>query len=210
MHETDFKEGIESYAVEIRISPNKSNVKLVVNKILNTVEMAMCWLVGGLCDKALPETMIYCTSIKDAANMYAYISTVIPNCKEVQMFHSETSSDSKKRIMKCLEDPSSSIKVVIATSALGIGIDIIGFYIVIIYGAPKTIVDLIQEIGRVGRDGKEAVALLHNSYHLRDVETEVKDLFKANECRRISLLEPFLSKTELEEEKKNYRFTFLL
>lgn len=52
--------------------------------------------------------------------------------KEVQMFHSETSHDSKKRIMECLEDPSSSIKVVIATSALGMGIDIFGFSIVII------------------------------------------------------------------------------
>ncbi|XP_063419305.1 probable ATP-dependent DNA helicase RecS [Mytilus trossulus] len=172
---------LDPNAVEIRISPNKPNIKLVVNQILNTVEMAMCWLVDGLCDKALPKTMIYCASSKDAANIYAYISTEIPNCKEVQMFHSETSPDSKKRIMECLKDPTSCIKVVIATSALGMGIDMIGFSNVIIYGAPKTIVDLIQEIGRVGRDGKEAVALLlHNSFHLRDVETEVKDTSNPN------------------------------
>ncbi|CAG2222944.1 unnamed protein product [Mytilus edulis] len=41
-------------------------------------EMAMHWLVDGLSDKALPKTMILCTSIKDAANIYAYISTEVP------------------------------------------------------------------------------------------------------------------------------------
>ncbi|VDI41629.1 Hypothetical predicted protein [Mytilus galloprovincialis] len=106
--------------------------------------MVMCWLADGLCDNVFHKTMICCTSIKDAANIYAYVSTEISTCKQVQMFHSETSPDSKKQIFECLNNPGSRIKVVIATSALIMGIDMTGFSNVIMYGAPKSIVDLIQ------------------------------------------------------------------
>lgn len=39
--------------------------------------------------------------------------------------------------------------IVIATSALGMGIDIRNCYSVIVYGTPYTMVDLWQQIGRV-------------------------------------------------------------
>lgn len=187
---------------EIRISPNRDNIKVVVKKIPNTTEMAMVWIIDALSDGTLPRTILYCTSIKDASNIYSYIITELPQCSEVQMFHSETPEDVKNKILQDLLDEKSATKLVIATSALGMGVDIRQYYSVILYGAPKSIVDTVQEIGRVGRDGKDSVALLlFNSYHLRTVDTEVKDVFTSKDCRRVSMLEPFLSEGELIKEK---------
>ena len=62
---------------------------------------------------------------------------------------------------------------------VGMGIDIVNFSNVVLYDAPKTVIDLVQEIGRVGRDGSPSTALLlHNSYHLQNIDSEVKELCK--------------------------------
>ena len=40
---------------------------------------------------------------------------------------------------------------------------------------PHNVLDLVQEISRAGRDGKDSVAMvLYNSYNLRTGEPEVK------------------------------------
>lgn len=135
---------------EIRISPNRDNIKVVVKKIPNTTEMAMVWIIDALSDGTLPRTILYCTSIKDASNIYSYIITELPQCSEVQMFHSETPEDVKNKILQDLLDEKSATKLVIATSALGMGVDIRQYYSVILYGAPKSIVDTVQEIGGWG------------------------------------------------------------
>ena len=100
---------------EIRVSPDKENIKIVVQKIPNSVEMAMVWLVDALSENTLPRTILYCTSIKDASNIYSYIHAELPLCNEVQMFHSETPPEIKTRIQNELVDEKSTIKLVVAT-----------------------------------------------------------------------------------------------
>ena len=52
-------------------------------------------------------------------------------------------------------------RVVIATTALGMGINIPNVRYVIHYGPPREVDDFMQEIGRGGRYGKEATPLLY-------------------------------------------------
>jgi len=119
---------MDSNSAEIRISPNKPNIKLVVSKIPNIVEMAMTWVIDGLSDKTFPRSIIYCTSIKDASNIYAYIMAELPDCSEVHMYHSETPEESKTKILAGLKDSDSNTTIVIATNALDMGIDIVNYY----------------------------------------------------------------------------------
>lgn len=192
-----------SDCLEIRISPNRPNIKLVVKKIPNTVEMAFPWIVESLLEKTFPKTILYCTSIKDVSKIYTYIINETLEEDKVVMFHSETSQEKKDEILSSLKEINSNLKLIIATSALGMGVDMVDIYTVILYGAPSTIVELVQEIGRVGRDGRDAIALLlHNSYQLRNVDREVVEMYRLSECRRISMLAPFLSSKELTEAKK--------
>ncbi|CAC5390285.1 unnamed protein product [Mytilus coruscus] len=98
---------------------------------------------------------------------------------------------------------SSDIRIVFATTALGMGIDVVACHSIILYGSPRSILDLVQEIGRVGRDNANSVAiLLHTSIHLRSVNKEVMTVFTTNICRRQVLMSNFLKDTELEELAK--------
>lgn len=92
------------------------------------------------------------------------------------MYHSETPSEKKAfyRPFKIL----TVVCLVIATSSLGMCVDCAKFYDVILYGSPKTVVELIQEIGKVGRDGQTLTALLlYNSFHLCKVDNDVKNVY---------------------------------
>ena len=116
----------------------------------------------------------------------------------MRTFHSETPEAKKEKILDDLCNEHGSLRIVIATSALGMGIYITGTNNVILYGAPKQLVEVVQEIGRAGRDGNPALALLlYNSYHLRKVEQEVKDVYNSQTCRRKMLLKPFVKESEL-------------
>ncbi|XP_062613037.1 uncharacterized protein LOC134274817 [Saccostrea cucullata] len=96
------------------------------------------------------------------------------------------------------KDPSSKWNLIIATNALGMGIDVKDCHSLILFGAPRLIVDLLQEIGRVGRDQQPSLALLlHHGHHLSHVETEVKEFYKAATCRRQMLMTNFLSESEM-------------
>jgi len=200
---------LDSQTVEIQLSPNKSNIKFVMAKIPNLPELAMCWLVDGLEDRKekFPKTVVYCKTIKDVAALYEYLTTENEQLrKHVEMYHSLTPSSQKTIIMDGLKDLNSAIRVVIATSALGMGVDVVSLHCLVVYGPPDSLVDLVQMVGRAGRDDLSSTALLlYNSYHLRGADKEVKAVFKSGECRREKIMEPFLSpeqSTLLKEETR--------
>ena len=65
------------------------------------------------------------------------------------MFHKQPPPE----IVNCLSDKyvQTNTKVVICTSALGMGIDVSKCSNVILFGLPQNIVDIVQGIGRIGR-----------------------------------------------------------
>ncbi|OWF47688.1 ATP-dependent DNA helicase tlh2 [Mizuhopecten yessoensis] len=153
--------------------------------------MAMAWLVDALSESNFPRTILYCHSIKDASNIYSYLKTELPECDMLDMFHSETPEEKKTNSIKELQTADSQLKMVTATSALGMGIDVVDTHSVILYCVPKHLTDIIQEIGRVGRDCKSSVAmLLYNSYHLNKVDPDVKEMYKTQNPYDYEATEP--------------------
>lgn len=85
------------------------------------------------------------------------------------------------------------MKIIVATSALGM--DIAYCHSVIFYRPPTSIVDFVQELGRVGRDGQPSSAtILYSSQHKRHVDKDVKQFLDSKDCRRRNLLSHFLEK----------------
>lgn len=92
----------------------------------NSVGAAMFWLMETLNNlkEKFPRTVIYCNSIKDVSTIYNFLTSEIPDSLNyVQMYHSETPSDCKSEIIDKLGNDS-SLRIVVATSALGMGIDV--------------------------------------------------------------------------------------
>jgi len=73
---------------------------------------------------------------------------------------------------------------------------------------PHNVLDLVQEIGRAGRDGKDSVAMvLYNSYNLRTGEPEVKAVVTSTDCRRLAMLNVFLRESDLQQvPNKTHKF----
>lgn len=188
----------------ISVSPNKTNIKLVVKKIDNATETAMYWLIDSLEHMKVdfPKTLIYANSISDVSKLYSYVVSELVECaKHVEMFHSETPEVKKKIIITSLSQSDSDIRVVFATTALGMGIDVSNCHSIVLYGPPRSVLDLIQEIGR--DDERSAAILMYNSYHLRNVTKEVKQVFgESCECRRKCIMKYFLSDDEMQHLEK--------
>lgn len=84
------------------------------------------------------------------------------------------------------------------------GLDVRNCHSVVLFGPPVQIVDLLQEIGWPGRDGGPSVAIiLYNCYHLRKLSSDVQEILKLTDCRRISLMQCFLNPEAIALLKEN-------
>lgn len=77
------------------------------------------------------------------------------------MYHSGTADHNKKVIMKSMADVSGIVRVVFATNALGMGVNLAGLNTIIHYGAPRNLEEYFQECGRAGRSGEQSFSTIY-------------------------------------------------
>lgn len=77
------------------------------------------------------------------------------------MFHACTPPHNKEVILRSLQKEDGVVRVVFATIALGMGVNLVGLNTIYHYGAPRSIDDFVQESGRAGRSGEQAKAVVY-------------------------------------------------
>jgi len=76
------------------------------------------------------------------------------------MYHKCTHDTSKKRILTDFYKDSGTIRCVVATVAMGMGVDIPDIDMVVHIGCPKSVISYWQEAGRCARDGRQGFSLV--------------------------------------------------
>ncbi len=103
--------------------------------------------------------IIYCLSRKETEKLSLKLAQAGFNC---DFYHAGMSADDRKRVQKDFQDD--KIQFICATIAFGMGIDKSNIRWIIHYSMPKNLEGYYQEIGRAGRDGSPAKALLFYSW----------------------------------------------
>ena len=179
-------------------SPDRPNITLQIEKVTSGVE-CLDWIVETLGDngKNCTKVLIYCRTFKDCTQVYRYFNSYFggnsPDLTErtFDMVHSKTPDNIKVHVQDAIQLESSNLRVVIATKIIGMGLDL-SVDMIIHYGLPSNLEDYLQQIGRSGRRGQQAHAiLLYSSAQLRNVDSDMMRVAKSDMCIRKEMLKGF-------------------
>jgi len=107
--------------------------------------------------------VVYCATRKNVDIVFNYLSKQFPG--EVVKCHAYMDSD--KREKHELQFIKGSKRIMVATTAFGMGISVPDIRLVLHFNLPLSAIDYYQQIGRAGRDGKKSHAML--LYHPDDI-----------------------------------------
>ena len=171
--------------VEVIASPNRSNIfyskVLRENDELTSYENILRPIAERLMDLKVeyPLTIIYLPlrwcgfayklfeGILGKAQYHPPGSDPIPEHRMFAQYHAPQTPAMKEMILNQLKSISSTIRVIFATVAIGMGVDIPCIREIIHVGPPASIQQYFQETGRAGRDGLPSKAVLY--YNNRDI-----------------------------------------
>ncbi|WP_435262015.1 DNA helicase RecQ [Tenacibaculum sp. nBUS_03] len=188
-----------SNATKYISSFNRENISLEVRPANDRVQQ----IIKFINKKPNEAGIIYCLSRKATEQLTSKLQQNNINAKA---YHAGLSFEERARTQEAfIKD---NCEVICATIAFGMGIDKSNVRWVIHYNMPKNIEGYYQEIGRSGRDGLPAKALLFHSYadviqlrqfientgnkEVQDAKLErMKQFAEATVCRRKILLSYF-------------------
>lgn len=135
----------------------------------------------------------------DTLGEKAYTNNVMKiENRKIEMFHSSTDEDSKERVLCNFKMADSSIRILVCTVAFGMGVNIPDIDIVVHWGSAKSVLSYWQEIGRGGRSGNPALALMY-AYprSLMKIVTDetMKEICNSHSCIRRNVLLNLLTKS---------------
>ncbi|XP_057296073.1 uncharacterized protein LOC130625010 [Hydractinia symbiolongicarpus] len=205
----------------VKASPNRRNVFLSVKKRLpnnygvKSYEQILLPIATKLNEtrQDYPITIIY-MGLKYCGYAYKLFDMVIenpfceneitPRAKLYAQFHASTTSCMKEDILEELKSLNSRIRVVFATTAFGMGVNVPQVTNIIHISPPSKLESYIQEIGRAGRNGAQSNAILY--YNNSDIsknnlkmDESIKKYCQETDCLRKSLLKYFSFKCETQD-----------
>ena len=139
-------------------SPDQPNIFCAVHQ-RSDIETDMKRVLSSLRDhqNRAPRVIVYCRTMNMCADLYAHFHFELGDSS---YYPSGTPEHNKEVILKSLTDPNGVTRVVFATIALGMGVNLKDVNIIYHYGAPQSIDDYFQESGRGGRSGDAARSLV--------------------------------------------------
>tara|TARA_R110002050_G_scaffold16019_2_gene49162 strand:- start:260399 stop:262507 length:2109 start_codon:yes stop_codon:yes gene_type:complete len=144
-----------SNAKQFITSFDRKNISLTVRPADGRVEQ----ILNFIAKRPNSSGIIYCLSRKTTEQLVAKLKS---KKLKAEAYHAGLSFDDRTKVQE--DFIFDKTKIVCATIAFGMGIDKSNVRWVIHYNMPKNIEGYYQEIGRSGRDGLSASALLFHSY----------------------------------------------
>ena len=186
---------------------DRSNIKYILGPKISQAEFC-----ASLAEEVLsmrerfPKTVLFCRTLLACGEIYTGLKRRLgknitepprlPNIIDfrlINLFTAATTPEMREMVLLEFCKAKTILRLVIATSAFGLGVDCPDIARVINLGTPNIIEELVQQTGRAGRDGSNADAILY----FRKVgryTSKCIDEYGKNEarCRRSLLLSNFM------------------
>ncbi|CAC5402622.1 unnamed protein product [Mytilus coruscus] len=199
----------------IQVNPDRPNLFLEIKTRLSNLEKFNKYddIVVPLAQELktkrdkFPLTIVYVESLEALGYFYQfinyelkeeqYIGQAVPENRIFGQFHKDYTSQMKQHILFELRKEEPKLRLVLATVALGMGLDAPGITRIIHCRPPTTLEKYFQEVGRAGRKGQKAEALMY--FNNNDLAKNRKGLSDAmvqycktkDKCLRLQLLQYF-------------------
>ena len=191
----------------INIDPDRPNIRFTVIKTKKKDHLLhLQWIVNTIRMERenTPKTIIFCNTIHDVAKVTGYLFAILgheayalnqpctPPNRLFAIYHSMTLSKYKARVSHSLKSDNGNVRVIVATSALSMGVNFPDVKYIIHMGPARNTVDHIQEIERADRNGKPSHNIvIYYGNQLTHCTKSVKDFCKTNGCIRKALFKDF-------------------
>lgn len=152
-------------AVEIVGTADRPNLSIAVHRLASdgTKQQEVTLAVGAALDSG-SSAIVYVPTTREAERLAEQLSQTLR--KQVAAYHGKQPPFVRTRVQEAFM--SGEAPVVVATNAFGMGLDKPDVRLVLHAGVPASLESYYQEIGRAGRDGLPARAVL--LYTNKDVE----------------------------------------
>ena len=194
--------------VVIGLTPERPNIKLIVEPCPDLNKLCEV-LAKELLEKRTmaKKTVVFCRSLKCCANMCVMLKKLLgKNISEppgipdsllqfrlIDVFTAASDIDVREEIIAEFCKTRTNLRLIIASTAFGLGVDCKDITRIINYGTPSTLEELVQETGRAGRNGAQAEAILYHKVIGKKITDSAKQ-YGENQttCRRLLLFKDFL------------------
>lgn len=174
---------------EVTVSPNRPNIRLGLCHVpATTNHKCLHWVVKEVLNKgqSMSPIIIYCRTLKAIGKVYGYLKKELgdsawvdkdkqPDNLITEIFHSGTLEANKKHVMSSFNG-NGNCRVVVSTTSLGMGLNFPNIKHVVMFGVPEDAEDLVQQIGRAGRNGLNAHAVIYQTKQYVHVNKSVREL----------------------------------
>ncbi len=152
------------------------------------------------------KTVVFCRKYQDCSELYVLLRNTLGakfteppgypglhSFRLTEMYTRASTPDTKEKVLSSFTKAASKLRLVIATTAFGMGIDSPDIRQVIDYGPPSCLEEYVQETGRAGRDSLTFQAVLLYGSPGRYEEESMKAYgLNTNQCRQKLLFKDFV------------------
>ena len=151
------------------------------------------------------KSIVFCRSYKDLLSVFQEFVVQLHGTliireegkrvgRLVEKYDACTEPALKTEIVEQFAPQNGITRVVVATSAFGMGIDSPNVRHIIHWGPTTSLMMYVQEVGRCGRDGKQSKATLFLKPHIgQHIDENMRSYCQQKEtCRRQLLMSPFM------------------
>ncbi|XP_076146136.1 putative ATP-dependent DNA helicase Q1 [Alosa pseudoharengus] len=187
----------------LALSPNRTNIRLGLIKVPGHTLECLHWIVRDVKEKGISmlPVIIYCKTVKAVGRVFCHLKGELgedswvdrdPEKKVenllIGMFHSQTLPQNKNRVLSSLSGQG-SCRVVVATTALGMGLNFPNVSHIVMYGLPDDVEAMVQQVGRAGRGGLQAHAIVYAVKQHTKLDPAVKTVLETGvtSCLRKAL-----------------------